>query len=52
MSETSTNGERDRVATELRYVTRPYDWNENPEWRTLLADAPTSGEPAAGSPRL
>ena len=30
MSETSTTTERDRVATELRYVTRPYDWNKNP----------------------
>jgi hypothetical protein len=30
MSEISTTTERDRVATELRYVTRPYDWSENP----------------------
>ncbi len=46
MSETSTTAERDRVATELRYVTRPYDWNENPEclravvgWHLSAVDA-------------
>jgi hypothetical protein len=31
MSEQSHLSERDRVATELRYVTRPYDWTAEPE---------------------
>jgi hypothetical protein len=31
MSEQSQFSERDRVATELRYVTRPYDWTAKPE---------------------